>query len=316
MDSNVLDLYQSEKGYQIIKRWYDNLVENFDFPFESKYIKTRFGETHYLEAGNDKNDPLILVQAIAGSAPLWYHQIPDLANNFRVIALDTPGQPGRSDPNPPPFLAEGYSDWLLDVLDSLDLKQVHLAGVSSGGWYVMRFALRHPERVKKIVMLSPTGLANARFPISIFLKNVLSKKKDENTLEKELSTRSFLPNSASEEFDRNLARAMALATRHFRLGKTLHLYDPGTGRIKIINLFRVLRKLFFAEPKHVLNQLKTPGLVILGEHEMLYNSRRAARKINQNLPTLKAIIIENTGHSAMYDRPDEVNQKIGIFLLS
>ncbi len=219
MDSNVLDLYQSKKGYQTIKRWYDNLVENFDFPFESKYIKTRFGETHYLEAGNDKTDPLILVQAIAGSAPLWYHQIPALANNFRIFALDTPGQPGRSDQNPPPFLEEGYSDWLLDVLDSLDLKQVHLAGVSSGGWYVMRFALRHPERVKKIVMLSPTGLVNARFPISIFLKNVLSKKKDENTLEKELSTRSFLPSSASEEFDRNLARAMALATRHFRLGK-------------------------------------------------------------------------------------------------
>jgi pimeloyl-ACP methyl ester carboxylesterase len=316
LKSKILDLYQSEKGYLTIKRWYDNLVSNFDFPFESKFIETRFGKTHYLTAGEPETEPLILVQAIAGSAPLWYHQIPALAQNFQVFALDTPGQPGRSDPYPPPFLENGYSNWLLDVLDNLDIQLANMAGVSSGGWYVMRFALQHPERVKKIVMLSPTGLANARFPINIFLKNVLSKKKDENTLEKELSTRSFLPSSASEEFDRNLARAMALATRHFKLGKTLSLYNPGTDRLNLINTFRVLKKLFFAEPMQVLNQLETPGLVILGEHEMLFNSQRVARKINQKLPALDTVIIKDTGHSAMYDRPQEVNQRIIDFLIS
>jgi len=316
LDSKILDYYQSEQGYHTIKRWYDNLVSHFDFPYKSTFIETRYGKTHSLSAGKPTAEPLILVQAIAGSAPLWYHQIPALAENFQVFALDTPGQPGRSDPNPPPFLENGYSNWLLDVLDSLDVQQANLAGVSSGGWYVLRFALQHPERVKKIVLLSPTGLANARFPINIFLKNVLSKKKDENTLEKELSTRSFLPDRGTEEFDRNLARAMALATRHFKLGKTLSLYKPGTDRLNLLNAFRVLRRLFFAEPIRILNQLQIPGLVILGEHEMLFNSRRVARKVNQRLPALEAIIIEGTGHSAMYDRPSEVNQKIVDFLCS
>jgi pimeloyl-ACP methyl ester carboxylesterase len=310
----MLDFYQSEQGYRTLTRWYDCLVEKFKFSYESSYLETRFGNTHYLAAGNKLAMPLLLVEAIAGSAPLWYHQIPALAESNYVIALDTPGQPGRSEPNPPPFVQDGYSGWLLDILDGLGIQQANFAGVSSGGWYVMRFALHHPERSGKIILLSPTGLANARFPWKIFLTNVLSKKKDQNTLEEELSTRSFLPESGTQEFDRNLARAMALATRHFRISKSLDLYDSTTNRLKILQTIRVLRRLFFAEPRKVLEDLKTPGLVILGEHEMLFNSSKVAWRVNHKIPALQAVVIEGTGHSAMYDKPEEVNHLIREFL--
>jgi pimeloyl-ACP methyl ester carboxylesterase len=316
LSNSRLSLYKSEGGYKALRAWYDSFVDTFEFPFESQYVDTRFGRTHMLTAGPKGAEPTVLVQAIAGSAPLWYRQIPALAHQYRVYALDTPGQPGRSDPNPPSLLDNGYTLWLPDVLDALEVDSAHFAGVSSGGRYVMRLAIAAPSRVCSIVMLSPTGLVNARFPIRIWFNNVLSKKKDADTLEDELSTRSFLPASASRGFDRHLARAMALATRHFRLGKSLDLYNEEKGRIKIWQSMRVLRTLFFAETRRSLKGLKTPGLVILGERDMLYNSHRLTRRIQRSMPTIHVEIIPGTGHSATYDEPERVNGLILRFLQS
>ncbi len=78
----------------------------------------------------------------------------------------------------------------------------------------------------------------------------------------------------------------------------------------------MLGKLFMPERKATLKKLKTPGLVIFGEHEMLFNSHKAAARINQTMPTLKATVIPNTGHSAMYDQPELVNPIILDFLQS
>jgi pimeloyl-ACP methyl ester carboxylesterase len=314
MNNNEYTFYRSERGRKAIVNWYDSLVEKFSFPFDSQFVNTRFGKTHMLTAGPTTAEPLILVQAIAGSAPLWYHQIPFFAGHYRVYALDTPGQPGRSDPNPPPFLEDGYSDWLLDVLDGLEIDSAYFAGVSSAGWYVMKLAIRSPERTKKIVMISPSGLARARFPVKIWLTNVVSKKKDENALEDDLSTRSFMPSSASSEFDRQLARAMALATRHYRLDKSLGIYDERRRRIKAWQSVKLMRTLFFPETRENRKRLSIPGLVILGEHEMLYDSQKVARKVKRSMPTLDVKIIPQTGHSAMYDRPEMVNDLILAFL--
>ena len=307
--------YRSEKGYRLITRWYDSLLDKFTFPFTSEYVQTNFGETHYLAAGEIDAEPLIFVQAIAGSSPLWYHQIPFFAQYYRVYALDTPGQPGRSAPIPPPFLEDGYTEWLLDVLDALEIDRANFVGVSSGGWYVLRLAIAAPHRVKKLVMISPTGLVRARFPINILLKNVISKNKSEAQLEDELATRSFLPASGTDEFDRELARAMALSTRHYALEKTLGIYDEERSRYKLRDSFRLIRRLFFRESKKMLKKLSTPGLVVLGEHEMLYDAEKAAKKITR-IQGLRTEIIPKTGHSAMYDQPELVNETILSFLQS
>jgi pimeloyl-ACP methyl ester carboxylesterase len=309
-----MEFYKSERGYKAITNWYDSLIDQFAFDFVSQYVNTRYGKTHMLVAGPEDSVPFILVSAIAGSAPLWYHQIPFFAQYYRVYALDTNGQPGRSDPNPPVFLEDGYSDWLLDVLDALGIESAYFAGNSSAGWYVMKLAIRAPKRVKKIIMLSPSGLARARFPIKIILTNVLSKKKDEKNLEDDLTTRSFMPTGSAQEFDRQLARAMALATRHYRLDKALGLYNHEKNRYKIWDSIRFIRTIFFPEPQAVLNKLQTPGLVVLGEHEILYNAQKVAQKIKLTMPTLDVEIIPETGHSAMYDRPDLVNKIILTFL--
>ncbi len=320
VDSEVLALYKSEEGYNAIRDWYDALLEQIEIPFESRYVDTRFGRTHMLVCGPEDAEPLVLVQAVAGSSPLWRNQLPVLAEHFRVYALDTNGQPGRSAPNPPSFFNDDYVNWILDVLDALGIDKANFVGVSTGGWKVMRVATDHPERVASLVMLSPIGLSHARLPWKIWIKRVMKKNKDADVLEEELTAKSVSSPSASGNvsfgsFDRQLARAMALCTRHFRLDRALHVYNPKTNRVTIGKAIKLLRRFFISEPKSILSKMQSRGLILFGEHEILFNPQKVSRRALSLMPNIEVDIVENSGHACIYDQPQASNERIMAFLL-
>lgn len=314
-----LKLYKSAEGFRAIMNWYDDVLDKIEVDFESMYVTTRFGHTHMLTCGPEDGEPLILIPGIAGCAPIWRTQLPEFAKHFRVYALDIVGQPGRSDPNPPSFLNEDYVRWLEDVLDGLSIDKAHFVGTSVGGWIVMKMAIGAPHRVNRIVMLSPTGLSRAKLPVKIWVTRVLNKRKDANALEKDLTAKSVASDTHGGSFgtfDRNLARLMALCTRHYRVDKSIGIHNEQTGKISFLKGLRVCGKFFLKERRTVLKQLNTPGLLIFGQHEILYKPEQIARSVEKNMPNLDVEIIKGAGHAAIYDKPDEANAMVVDYLLS
>jgi len=309
-------LYKTPEGYRAIMNWYDDALELIHCDYESQFVKTRFGHTHMIVAGDEDAEPLILIPGVAGCAPLWHRQIPALAEHFRVYALDVVGQPGRSDPYPPSFLNDDYSQWLCDVLDGLHLEKAHFAGTSVGGWIVMKMGIQAPERVNKIVMLSPTGVSRARLPVKIWLTKVLNKKKDANELESDLTAKSVSSRSPGDgkTFDRQLARLMALCTRHYRVDRSVGVYNEETQKVDLGKGLRVLRKFFLSEPKRELKKMKMPSLLVFGEQETLYNPVPIVKRAKKIIPHLETIIVKGAGHAAIYDRPEDANRIIIDFL--
>ena len=294
--------------------WYDGLVAKITVPFESGYAQTRFGRTHYLVSGPPDAPPIILIQGVAGSAPLWRYQLRDLSQQFRVYALDTVGQPGRSDPNPPSFLDDSYSLWLRDVLDDLRIERAHVGGISAGGWLALKFGLFAPDRVRKVVMSGPTGLMRASLPVKIWFNNWIRKPKQVDALEESLTARSYSPSSQGRAHDQQIARAMALATKHYRVDRSLGIYDPRTRRVNPLAGLRVMRAFFLPMPDAELRRFAVPGLLVLGEHETLYDPKSAAARVRRLMPTVETRIIPGVGHTVLYDRPEEVNAMIAEFL--
>ena len=318
-DEGMMSLYKSEAGFNAIMQWYESLLAEISIPHTCQYVDTRFGRTHMIACGDKQAEPLILVQAAAGSAPLWRNQLPTLAEHFRVYALDTVGQPGKSAPNPPSYFNDDYMQWLLDVMDQLGLEKANFIGVSTGGWKVMRLATDHPERVNKVILLSPIGLSHARLPWKIWINRVMKKSKDADALEQELTAKSIKSPSANGNisfgsFDRQLARAMALCTRHFRLDRALGIYDTKTKRIAVGKTLKVLRRFFFSESTAVLRKMRAPSLILFGEHEILYNPDAVAKKAKKLMPQAVVQIIEASGHACIYDQPEESNRRIMSFL--
>jgi pimeloyl-ACP methyl ester carboxylesterase len=312
-----LKLYKSAAGYRAVMNWYDEAIGTIDCAVESQFVRTRFGWTHMLVAGPTDGEPLVLIPGVAGCAPVWRRQLPAFARHFRVYAVDIVGQPGRSDPNPPSFLNDDYVDWLCDLLDGLNIRSAHFAGTSAGGWVVLRMAIVAPERVRKIVMLSPTGLSRAKLPVRIWVTKVMNKRKDEDALQDDLTAKtvkSQSPGRSFGTFDRQLARLMALCTRHYRVDRSVGVYNEATRRVDAWKGLKVLRKFFMSEPKAKLRKLRTPGLLVFGQHEVLYDPWRVGRRALSLMPSLELDVIEGAGHAAIYDKPDEVNERVISFL--
>jgi pyruvate dehydrogenase E2 component (dihydrolipoamide acetyltransferase) len=101
-------------------------------------------------------DPLVLLHGVATSRLIWRHVIgPLAATGRRVVTVDVPGF-GESDPAGPGFELEDVADALVA---GLAMERFDLVGHSLGGAVAVAAAARHPDRVDRLVLVSPAGLA-------------------------------------------------------------------------------------------------------------------------------------------------------------
>lgn len=311
-----LALYKSAEGYEKIMGWYDNVVAKIKVPVESVYVDTRYGPTHMLAAGRPHAEPLLLIPGVAGSAPLYRRALEPLSKYFRVYALDIVGQPGRSAPNPASLLDNSHVDWVCDVLDGLNLQSAHIGGQSAGGAIAMRAGIEAPHRTRSVIMFGPTGLARARLPVKIWLTKVMTKR-SADALEDDLTAKSIRPDRTGESFgtyDRELARSMALCTRHFRVDRAVGVYNEYSGRVDIVKGFGVLKKFFLAERKSWQAQLKVPALLFFGEHELSINPYKVAAQAKKTIPHLETAVLKHAGHGAIFDQPEKVAEMMREFV--
>ena len=114
----------------------------------------------YVRVG--QGQPLVLLHGFTlGHSTLTYGpSIEPLSQHFEVIAPDLPGY-GSSEPLPTPHGTDDYISFLESFLDTLGLEEIHLVGFSKGGGISLGFALRHPERVSKLVLVSSYALSGA-----------------------------------------------------------------------------------------------------------------------------------------------------------
>jgi 3-oxoadipate enol-lactonase len=114
--------------------------------------------------------PLVLVMGIGYDSSLWtLQQVPVLATRFRVVLLDN-RDAGRSSRADHPYAIADMADDVAGLLDALDIQRTHLLGLSMGSMIGMEFALRHADRLDRLVLAGP-GAAPARSavdPISIW----------------------------------------------------------------------------------------------------------------------------------------------------
>ncbi len=151
-------IYKTDEGRALVLRQYRAALDAWPVPSTQTSISTRQGETFVLSSGPDKRPPLILLHGSATNSASWVGDIGTWSQHFRVHAIDLIGEPGLSAPARPPLGSGAYQEWLDDVLDGLGLQQAAVIGLSLGGWVAMDYAIRRPDRVGKLVLISPGGI--------------------------------------------------------------------------------------------------------------------------------------------------------------
>ena len=126
-------------------------------------------QLHYIEQGQGQS--LILLHGNGESCDYFKHQIPCLSKDYRVIAIDTRGH-GKSPRGDKPFTIKQFAEDLYDFMDAKGITKANILGFSDGGNIALEFALKHSERIEKLILnganLFPSGVKPLyQWPIEI-----------------------------------------------------------------------------------------------------------------------------------------------------
>jgi len=283
-------MFKTPQGQARYFAAYDATLALWPVRIESFDVPTRFGLTHVNACGPEdapqNAPPLLLLPGQAISSTMWYPNVRALSQTYRVYAPDILGDMGKSVQSRPFKQPTDFADWLNDLLDELHIEQAHVAGLSYGGFIALRLALSSPERVNKLVLMAPASLLSLR--ASLFLRMaVMLLPAFVLSLESKYKILSGVdaPNAIP-------AIKQMMTTTDFRYS----MYLPPT----------------FTDEQ--LRQLKTPTLLLLGDHEVVYNYKAALNRAKTLIPHLETALIPGAGHALNFDQPEMVNQRILAFL--
>lgn len=157
----TFSLYRSALSEKRVSQLYDRTLLKWPVPYETSFISTRYGQTFIISSGAVTARPLILLHGLYSNSLSWIGDIRKYIDDFRVYAVDIPGEPGKSSPNRPNLNSPAFAEWLEDIINSLNIDKALLVGISYGGWIALKFAIYQPERIHKLAVVAPAGI----FPI-------------------------------------------------------------------------------------------------------------------------------------------------------
>jgi pimeloyl-ACP methyl ester carboxylesterase len=267
---NTTSIYKSTAGRDEIMAVYNRVLAQWPVPCEHVNMPTRHGRTFVMACGHAAAPPLVLLHGTASNSATWAGDVVEYSRNFRVLAVDIPGEPGRSHPARFSWDGPAFAEWLDDVLNGLNVDRVFLGGMSLGGWAALKYALFKSERVRRLVLISPSGIYPPR--LSFALRAVffmLWGQWGQNRLKQYIFKGLPLPP--------DLDQFLTLVNRHFK--------------------FRLGAPPLFSDAE--LRSLGMPVLFLAGEQDVLLNTLKTADRLQKLAPNLTLKLFKEDGHAVI-----------------
>lgn len=119
------------------------------------YVQIGEEKMHYLEQGS--GEPLILIHTIGQSLYTWNAVMDALSEHYRVFALDLFGH-GYSSCPPMEYSIDDHAESIARFTEAVGIESAHICAFSMGSFYALKFALAYPERVGRMILLTPGGI--------------------------------------------------------------------------------------------------------------------------------------------------------------
>jgi pimeloyl-ACP methyl ester carboxylesterase len=251
--------------------------------------------------------PLLFVHGLGGCWQNWLENLPDLARDHRVIALDLPGFGASEMPSGDVSVA-GYARVLEEVCDALGVSSVAVVGNSMGGFIAAELAIASPVRVQRLVLVSAAGLHVAELRLDRALDRL-------GRAEQAFSRGAGFVAARSASFARRARlRRIVLAgvAAHPELlpWPVVAEQVAGAGRP---GFWPALRAISTYPLRDRLTQIGCPTLIVWGERDRVVPVRDAAT-FERLIGGARKVVYADTGHVPMLERPARFNADLRSFL--
>ena len=253
--------YRSPAAEAAVHALYDEARAALPFATEERTVDTRLGRTHLLVAGPESAPPVVMLQGGNVVSPITTAWLAPLADRIRLIAPDTPGQPGRS-AGRRPVHDEAFGPWLIDVLDALALERPAFVAASQGVGPLLELVAAAPERIARAALVVPSGIVGT--PIAGMLRLTAGYAAYRLRPGDARSRAALLTLTGGREPDPHIVRATSLSFGGTRLETAM---PP------------------LATPERV-SGLRGPVLVLAGARDPLFPARLVLPRARALFPTL------------------------------
>ncbi|MBC5775337.1 alpha/beta hydrolase [Pontibacter sp. KCTC 32443] len=268
----------------------------------SRFISIDGANLHYRDEGH--GTPIILLHGTAASLNTWDGWTAELSKSYRVLRLDLPafGLTGRNTTDN--YTIDYYTNLLLHFLDEQGIKKAHIAGSSLGGQIAYDFAATHPERVQKLILISPTGVTNANDK-SISMPFLMAQTPLLKHSLKYVTPRFIVEKSLKEIYGDD----SKLTDEAITLSHEMLLREENREAF----IARVNTK--DADNLHKLAQLQAPTFILWGEADAWVPATDAAH-FQQSIKGSRLKVYPGAGHIPMEELPQQTVQDALLFLNS
>jgi pimeloyl-ACP methyl ester carboxylesterase len=255
-----------------------------------------------------EGDPVVFVHGLSGSWPNWLEQLPAFARNHRVIAMDLPGF-GHSPMPEERITISAYARIVDGLLQALGVSAATLVGNSMGGFVSTELAIAFPQRVERLVLVSPAGISTYRNREMERLEPYL-RRLAPMVAAYTAWTATKSDWMASRPGLRNLA--LGFVTRHpSRLPAALAAEQMrGMGKPGFMEALRANIDYPISER---LPEIACPTLIVWGDEDKVIPVGDAS-VFEELIPDARKVIFEGTGHMAMLERPAAFNELLSEFV--
>jgi pimeloyl-ACP methyl ester carboxylesterase len=293
---DLVPLFTSAGGEAVTRAAYQHVLDAWPVSYEERYLPTSFGETHVIVSGPVEGPAVILLHALFATAMSWYRNVGALSQTHRTYCVDVIGEANPSRPVKPISSLDEFASWFTELIDELELDTVSLVGNSYGGFTATYYAMKLPDRVRRLALIGPASTIHSMLPFMFHM---------------------FIPKGVymAAPWLPGCSRVMRRATRWMHAGLEpdpvwAPLFDETMRHGKLIN--RVFPRVYRPEE---LATVQAPVLFLFGDRERVYGDLDAAIvSARELLPQADLAVIPNAHHVAAVANPDAVNLELLRFL--
>jgi pimeloyl-ACP methyl ester carboxylesterase len=156
-DGSTVGHFASDPDRARFMATYQTAMARLPAPARVADLRTSYGmvRVYRFTGAHDDRAPLLLLPGRAAPTPVWADNLPGLLAIRSVYAIDLLGEPGLSVQERPIADDADQAAWLHEVVAQLPEPEVHVVGLSIGGWTAMNLAVHKPQKIASLVLIEP-----------------------------------------------------------------------------------------------------------------------------------------------------------------